>query len=97
MKRMIFCDRDLLIDKFVNIFHEIAFLFRAKRKRNSFILRSTGSTDTMDIGFGFVRDFKINHVRKFFDINPSRCNVGRDEHTGFFFLKTFERFLSGIL
>ena len=79
MMGVIFDDGNLLIDKLVNVFHEITLFLRAKRKGRAFILGASGSTDTVNVGLGFVGNFEVDNVREFFDINPSCRDVGCDE------------------
>jgi hypothetical protein len=97
MMGVVLDDRNLLIDELVNVFHEITFLLRAKRKGRAFILSTSCSTDSVNVGLGLVGNLEVDHVREFLDINPSCRYVSRDEDSRLSCFEVSQSGLSGIL
>ncbi len=59
--------------------------------------RSTGSTDTVDIGLRDIRDIVVDHVFESVDVDPTRGDIGRDEHTSRLLFEVGECSLSVVL
>ena len=62
---------------------EIALFVIAKRDRLSRFARSRGAADAMNIGFGDLRQFKIDDMTDAVDVDAARRDVGRNERARF--------------
>jgi hypothetical protein len=56
------------------------------------ILRTAGAPDAVDIILWMLRHIIVDHVTYTCDVEPARCDIGRDHHFVFAALETFERF-----
>ena len=52
---------------------------------------ATGAADAMHVVFGHVRQFVIDDLRQFGDVEATRGDVGRDQHLHLVALEVFER------
>jgi len=94
---MIFDDRNFLSDKFLDIPEVSDIVIVAERYRDSTSSGSPSPTDTVDISFGDIGDIVIDHIFEGIDVDPTRSDIGCDEHPSGLFFEIGECPLSIIL
>ncbi len=94
---MIFHDGNLLGDEFLDISEVSDIVIVTERYCDPLGSGSPSPTDTMDIGFGDIWDIVVDHIFEGIDIDPTRGNIGCDEHASGLFFEIGERALSIIL
>ena len=82
MVGLVLQDLDLLAQESLDANQITRFRFVAKRIRQTVSARACGSTDAMDVDFGFVGQVKVEHVRDVLDVDASAGDVRghEDEH-----------------
>ncbi len=94
---MIFDDRDFLGDELLDII-EICLLFSiTERYRSSLCTCSTSTTDAVDVCLRNIRNLIVDHVFELIDIDPTSCNICRDEDTRRLSFEVCECFLTSWL
>ena len=70
---------------------------RDQRNRLSSLRGSTGSTNSVDIGFDLIGDIVVDDAVNCFDVQPSSCDIGRDQGGDFFRFESIEYLEPSIL
>ncbi len=83
--------------QFLNIFQIRKFFGFTKRQRDTAGARAAGTTDTVYVGFRNVRQFVVDYVRKFLDIDTAGSDVGSNQNADFTAFKVCQRSLPCIL
>ena len=96
-KRVIVDNRNFFGYQLFNI-AQVLFLFGiTKRERSTFGTSPARSSDTMDVCFGNIGHFKIDHILQIININTTCSNIGRNQNTRLLCLEINQRPLTGIL
>ena len=90
-------DRYALANELVNVAQVFGFFLVAERQRNPVIPSPACSTDTVNVGFWNVRQFVVDYVREFIDVDATRGNVSSDQYPRFATFEIRERTLTGVL
>lgn len=94
---MIFDDRNLLGDEFLDISEVSDIVVVTEGYRDSASPGSSGPTDTVDVGFGDIGDIVIDHVFECINIDSTRRDISCDEDASGLFFEIGECALSVIL
>lgn len=94
---VIFHDGNLLGDELLDISEVSDIVIVTERYRDSLGPGSPSPTDTVDIGFGNIRDIVVDHIFECINIDPPRGDIGCDKHASGLFFEIGECSLSIIL
>lgn len=91
---MIANDRDILFDKFLDLFDLLSFFCVREDDCLTRCSSSSCSSDTMDVCFWLCRYIIDDHMREKIDIDTSGCNICRYEDPYLIVFEIFEGVLS---
>ena len=88
LEHMASCNRHFFTDQLLDIF-QIRNLFHiAKGKSDPATAGTTGTADTVHLGFRYIRQIIVDDMRKMVDIDTAGGDIGRDQDTERMILKT---------
>src|SRR5260370_22372049 len=82
---------NFLADETFNRLQRGQFLSARERERVADVLRAAGAPDAVDIILRMLRHIVIDHVTYTGNVEPARCDIGRDHDFVFAALESLER------